>query len=78
MNDEISRRFVDIEDERLHVVEVVHQKIRDVALGVTFVEFTPEEAELAGAFEEDAIDVDDAIAASLDGPQSGSERLDRS
>ena len=54
--------FVEIE-------EVVVEKMKDAMTPGYEVEFTPEEAEVAGAFEEDALSESDAAESAGDDPQ---------
>lgn len=46
--------------------EVVIEKMRDAETPGFWAEFSPDEAELAGAFEEDALSLEDAIATDID------------
>lgn len=48
---------------------VVRRKMRDAEFPGFSVAFDPDEAELAGAFEEDALDPDDAAEGALDLPR---------
>lgn len=48
------------------VKEVIHQKLLDMMVPSYQVEFSPEEAELAGAFSDDALSVIDALESALD------------
>lgn len=46
--------------------QTTDEKLHLVSMGVIGVEFDPEEAELAGAFEENALSEEDALAARFD------------
>ncbi len=46
--------------------EVVLEKMRDAETPGFWAEFAPDEAELAGAFEEDALSEDDTVATDID------------
>lgn len=46
--------------------QVVDEKLNDAMTPTTEIEFTPEEAQMAGAFKEDAISVSDAEESQID------------
>lgn len=46
--------------------EVVLEKLRDAETPGFWAEFSPDEAELAGAFEEDALSEEDAVETDID------------
>jgi|LakMenEpi03Aug12_release.lakeMendotaPanAssembly.Ray.scaffolds.fasta_scaffold4256759_1 hypothetical protein len=48
--------------------ESVHQKMLDMTIPGFVVEFDPDEAEFAGAFEEDALSEEDAYESAFDLP----------
>ncbi len=52
------------------VADVIHEKFEDMETAGYEVEFDPEEAELAGAFEEDALSYDDAQKSAIDSAES--------
>lgn len=47
--------------------QVVDEKLNDAMTPTTQIEFTPEEAEIAGAFKEEAISESDAEESQIDG-----------
>lgn len=51
--------------------EAIAEKLSDAAIPGYAVEFDPDEAELAGAFVEDALSEDDAIEGAADLPDEG-------
>lgn len=55
MNEVLKSQDVQPSQDQL-VREAVHQKLSDATLGAVVIEFTPEEAEIAGAFDESAVD----------------------
>lgn len=50
--------------------DVLAEKLRDAAIPGFLAECSPEEAEAMGAFMEETMDIDDAIAASFDPVES--------
>jgi len=53
-------------DDLAMVIEVVHEKYSDALTPGYWVEFAPDEADLAGAFEEGALDSEDAAESDVD------------
>lgn len=66
-NNTNSVQINDIEIKTENITDqVVDEKLNDAMTPTTEIEFTPEEAQMAGAFKEDAISVSDAEESQID------------
>ncbi|QIQ22526.1 hypothetical protein [Zophobihabitans entericus] len=59
--------------EQSGIDEVVIEKLKDLSVPTLLIEFTPEEAERAGAFQEDALLIAEAEESAIDGLEGHNE-----
>jgi hypothetical protein len=62
--------YTDTPDESVELSELVHEKLIDAQAPGFQAQFEADEAELAGAFFEDALTEDDALESAVDVPAS--------